>query len=164
MTRVRHVLSSYYLIFAELYSLCLKQADVLVVNSTWTKRHIDRLLRPFGRRDDDDEPGADCVDTASELDEMRSTQVSLQSDESTEIRQRGTANRAEVDPGSNKEPLKKQAGSKHMVQSAARTTFRTTKVVYPPCDTLHLSALPLTAQRTPGMILSLAQFRCACWL
>ncbi|KAL8280917.1 hypothetical protein RQP46_006596 [Phenoliferia psychrophenolica] len=35
----------YYLIFAELYSLCLRQADVLMVNSTWTRRHINRLLQ-----------------------------------------------------------------------------------------------------------------------
>jgi alpha-1,2-mannosyltransferase len=41
-----------------------------------------------------------------------------------------------------------------------RVGSRIAKVVYPPCDTLHLSALPLLEERTPGMILSLAQFRC----
>ncbi|KAH9807594.1 family 4 glycosyltransferase [Melampsora americana] len=35
----------YYLIFAELYSICLKKSDFLMVNSTWTKSHIDKLLK-----------------------------------------------------------------------------------------------------------------------
>ncbi|KAI8449683.1 family 4 glycosyltransferase [Phakopsora pachyrhizi] len=39
----------YYIIFAELYSLCLRQADDLMVNSTWTKNHIVRLLQPSDR-------------------------------------------------------------------------------------------------------------------
>ncbi|EGG07436.1 family 4 glycosyltransferase [Melampsora larici-populina 98AG31] len=35
----------YYLLFAEVYSVCLKRADYLMVNSTWTKTHVDKLLR-----------------------------------------------------------------------------------------------------------------------
>lgn len=36
----------YYLLFSELYSICLRQSDHIMVNSTWTKTHIDKLLRP----------------------------------------------------------------------------------------------------------------------
>lgn len=52
---------SYYLLFAECYSICLRQADVLMVNSSWTKGHVNRLLRPFGWRDDADDP-EDIID------------------------------------------------------------------------------------------------------
>lgn len=34
----------YYLIFARLYAFCLRQANYLMVNSSWTKAHIDGLL------------------------------------------------------------------------------------------------------------------------
>ncbi|KAM0748153.1 UDP-Glycosyltransferase/glycogen phosphorylase [Meredithblackwellia eburnea MCA 4105] len=34
----------YYIIFAKVYSFCLRRADVLMVNSTWTRQHIDTLL------------------------------------------------------------------------------------------------------------------------
>lgn len=53
----------YYNVFAELYLLSLRRADVLMVNSSWTKAHIDRLVRPFGYRDDapDEEEAQDVV-------------------------------------------------------------------------------------------------------
>ncbi|KAG0152206.1 hypothetical protein CROQUDRAFT_719448 [Cronartium quercuum f. sp. fusiforme G11] len=41
-----HAKLLYYILFAELYSNCLKQADNIMVNSTWTKRHIENLLKP----------------------------------------------------------------------------------------------------------------------
>ncbi|CAD6565058.1 MAG: asparagine-linked glycosylation protein [Cyphobasidiales sp. Tagirdzhanova-0007] len=34
----------YYLIFARLYSYCLRRADHLMVNSSWTQSHINQLL------------------------------------------------------------------------------------------------------------------------
>ncbi|KAG8959236.1 asparagine-linked glycosylation protein [Tulasnella sp. 419] len=34
----------YYHIFAQMYSACLSRADTIVVNSSWTKNHIDHLL------------------------------------------------------------------------------------------------------------------------
>ena len=34
----------YYLLFAKIYSYCLRQADSLAVNSSWTKSHVDSLL------------------------------------------------------------------------------------------------------------------------
>ena len=36
----------------ELYSIALRQASVLMVNSTWTHGHVQRLLSPITQRDE----------------------------------------------------------------------------------------------------------------
>jgi len=38
------MLLRYYRLFARIYSAALNQADCIVVNSTWTKNHVDSLL------------------------------------------------------------------------------------------------------------------------
>lgn len=41
----------YYLTFAKLYAFCLRRADHLMVNSTWTQAHINGLLGKAGSID-----------------------------------------------------------------------------------------------------------------
>lgn len=62
------LLARYYLIFAELYSWSLRRADVLMVNSTWTKNHIDYLLRPIFQRDEAHETLDSEAEPAAEQD------------------------------------------------------------------------------------------------
>ncbi|EGG09334.1 family 4 glycosyltransferase [Melampsora larici-populina 98AG31] len=45
-----------FFLLAEVYSVCLKQADYLMVNSTWTKTHVDKLLRPHFPHDSSNPP------------------------------------------------------------------------------------------------------------
>ncbi|KDE06840.1 hypothetical protein MVLG_02876 [Microbotryum lychnidis-dioicae p1A1 Lamole] len=125
----------YYVIFAELYSICLRQSTVLMVNSTWTKNHIDHLLKPFGYRDDV-EPELPPNDSV-----VAST-TSTGTDATTKIRTRTVPSTTTT--MSTSVPFPKR--------------FRTSRIVYPPCDTISLSSLPLEP-REPHMILSLAQFR-----
>jgi len=42
LTQLRHL--RYYRLFMYHYSLCLRTASFLMVNSTWTKNHIDSIL------------------------------------------------------------------------------------------------------------------------
>lgn len=133
---VSHALFShsvrYYRLFAYAYSHCLRQADVLMVNSTWTKRHVDRMLRPFHWHDDEDD-----------IDHQTLSPISLTtpaSDHSDGLRSRA--------------PVK-------LTSSAITTTTTVGRkyatIVYPPCDTLAFSSLPL--ERSGNIILSVAQFR-----
>jgi alpha-1,2-mannosyltransferase len=109
-----------------------------MVNSTWTKRHVDRLLRPF-HWDNDDDDDVD-VDPASKL--------ILNSSEPLD----GTLrNRLST-------PSTPNANSTELHPPRVRYS----KIVYPPCDTIAFSSLPLT--RTGNIILSVAQFRYACHL
>jgi alpha-1,2-mannosyltransferase len=86
-----------------------------MVNSSWTKGHVNRLLKPFGWRDDADEPE----------EEVEPTVVS-NGDEETTLRARG-------------------GGGKEVVEKVVRTKrFKTATIVYPPCDTISLASLPLS--------------------
>ncbi|SCV73700.1 BQ2448_6130 [Microbotryum intermedium] len=128
----------YYVIFAELYSICLRQSTVLMVNSTWTKNHIDHLLKPFGYRDDV-EPDLPSKDASANS--AATSSVEAIASHGATIRKRGES-----------------STSSSATSSLAPTRFRSSRIVYPPCDTVSLSSLPLQP-REPNMILSLAQFR-----
>ncbi|KAM0790159.1 hypothetical protein ACM66B_005478 [Microbotryomycetes sp. NB124-2] len=132
----------YYILFAELYSVCLRRADVLMVNSTWTRVHIDHLLKPFGYRDD--------VEHEEEVSEPQryanghveteavSTGVSTLVQQSSSLRQRESTN-----------PV--------ATATATLSRFRKSRILYPPCDTTKLAQLPLEIRES--LILSVAQFR-----
>ena len=124
---------SYYLIFAEMYSFCLRRAHVLMVNSSWTRDHIDHLLKPFGYRDDEDND----EDTTAPSIEASSHNAD------GGLRRRG--------PAGDEEPM-----SVHS-RSTEPSKFRKARVVYPPCDTASLSQLPIEVRE--NLILSVAQFR-----
>ena len=120
---------SYYIIFAELYSLSLRSADVIMVNSTWTHNHVERLLYPLWRRDDSDavmEPPH--ILTSAPVDTPGS-----------QIRQRRLSRSTPLPPTPS--------------LSERQRAF----IVYPSCDTDSLSALPLEPREL--IILSVAQFR-----
>lgn len=102
-----------------------------MVNSTWTQGHINRLLRPFGWRDDADE------------EEVAIEPFVVTEDVSGGLRYRGAA-------------AEKQVSGEDVVSGEKR--FKVAKIVYPPCDTLSLAALPLEMRE--NLILSVAQFRC----
>lgn len=103
-----------------------------MVNSTWTQSHINRLLRPFGWRDDADE-------------EEVPVEPSVVAEEAPgDLRNRSRAVEAmEVVEAVKVEEEKRK--------------FKVAKIVYPPCDTLSLAALPLELRE--NLILSVAQFR-----
>lgn len=108
------------------------------MNSTWTKGHVDRLLRPFGWRDDapDAEPtievGGNSSATTSGIDPV--TASNLRSREKKEL------------------PMLANEAS-----GSSPRRFKVATIVYPPCDTLSLSSLPLEFRER--VILSVAQFR-----
>lgn len=129
---------SYYIIFAELYSVCLRQADVLMVNSTWTKNHINRLLRPFAYRDD----AADPEEEEEEEIVVEPKAASTAIQDVIKVKNRSKDN-------------KDLENVKGAVEKEKRFKIATT--VYPPCDTISLAALPLELRQQ--IILSVAQFR-----
>lgn len=146
---------SYYIIFAELYSLSLRKADVLMVNSTWTNQHINHLLKPFGWRDDADEE--DEEERAEELC-ASSTAVASAADVD------GQGESAEDGLRRRKESWKKvderklqQEAEEEKARQAMKVKFRKARTVYPPCDTLAFASLPLEMRE--NIILSVAQFR-----
>lgn len=116
-----------------MYSFCLRRAHVLMANSSWTRDHIDHLLKPFGYRDDEDH---DKGSTAAGI------EASSQNADGG-LRRRG--------PADDKEPT-----SVHS-RSTESSSFRKAHVVYPPCDTASLSQLPIEVRE--NLILSVAQFR-----
>ncbi|KAK4048170.1 asparagine-linked glycosylation protein [Microbotryomycetes sp. JL221] len=133
----------YYIIFAELYSFCLRRANVLMVNSTWTKNHIDHLLKPFGYRDDVEEHDEA---QSSKCDSTRVTgNASDRPEQHSSLRQRPTT--ASTTPPA---PLQS-----HSAPSSPR--YKRSTILYPPCDTVALSQLPIEARES--IILSVAQFR-----
>lgn len=101
-----------------------------MVNSSWTKGHIDRLLRPFGYRDD-----------AAEVDEVPIEPTVVIEPVIDGLRQR----KSTKEPGNVVQVVKK--GKK----------FNVSTIVYPPCDTLAFSTLSLESRQ--NTILSVAQFR-----
>ncbi|MBW0534617.1 hypothetical protein O181_074332 [Austropuccinia psidii MF-1] len=125
----------YYLLFAELYSLCLRQADYLMVNSTWTKNHIDRLLKPWLHRDEID------LEMDHQLESCPSPQL-------TQLD--GLRLRVPSAPSN--------LSSKHLAtQSTRESKHKKSSVVYPPCDVQSFLNFPLQP-RSP-IILSISQFR-----
>ncbi|ORY76869.1 hypothetical protein BCR35DRAFT_325608 [Leucosporidium creatinivorum] len=141
----------YYIIFAELYSLSLRQADVLMVNSTWTKRHVNHLLKPFGWRDD--------VDPEEEVDVEKDSSEPGLGDGVEKLQDDGLRRRrAFLDKigsvGSDDVEEKKETVPR---TSAPKARFRRARTVYPPCDTVALAALPLEPRE--NIILTVAQFR-----
>lgn len=126
----------YYYIFSELYSMCLHQADVVMVNSTWTRNHIDHLLQPFRQRrqSEDQPPRRKSLLHVSAPSEMFVSSAGL--------RQRPGARSPDHSAFSVPELSSKD---------------KVARVVYPPCDTDRLAALPLEMRE--NIILSVAQFR-----
>lgn len=101
------------MLFAELYSACLRQADYVMVNSSWTKNHIDRLLKPWLHRDDD----RDDTPAVSQTPAVPSMG----------IRQRPRASATSI------EPVDRKTSHQH-AQSM---------IVYPPCDVKSFVDFPL---------------------
>lgn len=129
-----------------------------MVNSTWTNRHINHLLEPFGWRDDTDED--EEVEAPPGVAEVSAEAPSVavpERDESTEegLRRRQASWKKE-DPVETKRKQEEEAALERA--AATKKTFRRATTVYPPCDTLALAALPLELRE--NVILSVAQFRC----
>ncbi|KAK4046703.1 asparagine-linked glycosylation protein [Microbotryomycetes sp. JL201] len=126
----------YYVIFAELYSVCLRRADVLMVNSSWTRDHINHLLKPFGYRDD--------------------VENDVTQDAQNEVFA-ATSATASTEPGS--ATLRERRSTKPATSAAITTgsRFQKSRILYPPCDTTVLARLPIEVRE--NLILSVAQFR-----
>lgn len=128
-----YVKLAYYHLFALVYARCLNEADVLMVNSTWTANHINALL---GR-------------TNAPAEEQTAGQ--------------SPAGAAKVAGVAGEEGLRQRKGRDAAAgagnEKASGAPSRTTgvKVLYPPCDTGALAALSLDGRE--DVILSVAQFR-----
>ncbi|GAA5931002.1 hypothetical protein JCM1841_005453 [Sporobolomyces salmonicolor] len=130
----------YYRLFALLYSSCLAQADVIMVNSTWTKRHIDRLLLGESAASEEENDQA-----SSHLDGVASSSAAMSA---SRLRQR------RLSPPSSSPSLSRPS-SRPRPRPCTRT-----HLLYPPCSTASFSSFPLSeTSRSPRTILSLAQFR-----
>ncbi|CEQ40098.1 SPOSA6832_01681 [Sporobolomyces salmonicolor] len=130
----------YYRLFALLYSSCLAQADVIMVNSTWTKRHIDRLLLGESAASEEEKDQA-----SSHLDGVASSSAATSA---SRLRQR------RLSPPSSSPSLSRPS-SRPRPRPCTRT-----HLLYPPCSTASFSSFPLSeTSRSPRTILSLAQFR-----
>lgn len=140
----------YYTLFARAYAWCLEKADTVMVNSTWTKRHVVQLLGDEGEEEDEEEDraagdtlAADGVGAPPQDNEMR--------------RRRTAPEAAAASPP-------QTASSPPQPRPRPRPRPRV-QTVYPPCDTAALTAFPCTtSSRVPSptapiLILSLAQFR-----
>ncbi|GEM10256.1 mannosyltransferase [Rhodotorula toruloides] len=132
---------AYYVVFARCYSWSLRKARVVWVNSSWTRGHVEGLI---GAQRAEEEQGAKG-EVGSKAGQMSRT---------SELRQRRK--------GTKEEP---SSASPAPTRSPERAnTSPRVRLLYPPCDTLHLSSLPLsTSSRigtsNPILIFSLAQFR-----
>ncbi|PLW09538.1 hypothetical protein PCANC_20839 [Puccinia coronata f. sp. avenae] len=130
----------YYVVFAEMYSLCLRQAHLLMANSTWTKNHVDRLLVPWLYRGGEHEQ-------EEEEDTSTSTHAPSPADEDG-LRQRvppTLADNAHVENDG--------------VQALRRKKRKFVKatVVYPPCDVESFAEFPVSPRAST--VLSISQFR-----
>ncbi|GAA93510.1 glycosyltransferase family 4 protein [Mixia osmundae IAM 14324] len=157
LAHVKHV---YYLFVMEAYSLALRQADELMVNSSWTRSHVERLLRPFMQRDDDDDDEhvrlaerrlnddferAEAKMAPPSGDEQSRDPLKLDAPSLRHRKSHTTLyTAAEASTASPNEPVE------HSPKSKAT-------LVYPPCDTKALANLPLTDREV--ILLSVAQFR-----
>ncbi|WAQ81452.1 hypothetical protein PtA15_1A793 [Puccinia triticina] len=135
----------YYIIFAELYSLCLRQAHHLMVNSSWTKNHIDRLLKPWIYRHEED--AEETEETAKDWTRSSNPPQSCESQKLDGLRLRIPASDPSAENGQNKTiniPTKKRK-------------FDQATVVYPPCDVQSFVDFPISPRTST--ILSISQFR-----
>ncbi|GAA6019262.1 hypothetical protein JCM10207_005057 [Rhodosporidiobolus poonsookiae] len=151
----------YYTLFAHAYALSLRRAHVVMVNSTWTARHVEALLSPS--------PSSSSSSSTSSLPDSDSGPDAPSAAESTAPR-----------PGPNKLRKRRPLPSQRIPSSTpaslpspsppSSSAPRTTKVriVYPPCSTAALASLPLSttarlasssSSAGRAVILSLAQFR-----
>ncbi|KAI8447131.1 family 4 glycosyltransferase [Phakopsora pachyrhizi] len=124
----------YYMIFAELYSLCLRQADDLMVNSTWTKNHIVRLLQPCYKRHKPQES------------DNRATSASTIIPQPIE----------KIDLNLRNRHHQKSSLNSNTADRIVENSIEV-KVVYPPCDVMSLIRFPLLPRSS--IILSISQFR-----
>ena len=126
---------AYYHVFAWAYAWCLKEADVMMVNSTWTANHVSHLV------------GRPVVSSAGSAAPIPAAGADADVDGNVVggdgLRQRKGA----VAGGTG------GAASSPSVPVAAKAVT----ILYPPCDTGALAALPLEGR--DSVILSLAQFR-----
>ncbi|GAA5825292.1 hypothetical protein JCM11251_006924 [Rhodosporidiobolus azoricus] len=138
----------YYSLFASAYSWSLARADLIMVNSTWTKRHIDSLLGSHP-------PSSSASDALTSFAEEASS-LTLAAKAQGELRRRSSAT------------VSTSTATSHLPSSATSPSPSRpqARIVYPPCDTSSLSSLPLfTVSRTSTSspprttIFSLAQFR-----
>ena len=132
----------YYTAFARAYRASLAQADTLMVNSTWTRRHVVRLLAG------EEEEGQDEVGESEGPSGAGAAPAPPDG-----LRRRAAAAAPSVDESQT---------STSRPRRAPRPRVRT---VYPPCDTAALTSFPATTSSrissptSPITILSLAQFR-----
>ncbi|EFP77086.1 asparagine-linked glycosylation protein [Puccinia graminis f. sp. tritici] len=128
----------YYIIFAELYSFCLRQAHHLMVNSSWTKNHIDRLLQPWLYRDEvESEETPQDWTTSSDPSQSKSLKPGG-------LRLRIPSTKDERNDTTN------------IPKRKSRKFVRST-VVYPPCDVESFLDFPISPRKLT--ILSISQFR-----
>ncbi|GAA6037394.1 hypothetical protein JCM8097_008548 [Rhodosporidiobolus ruineniae] len=146
----------YYTLFASIYSWSLRQADVIMVNSTWTGRHIHSLLsspevgpEPFSSSTFSAELGDEPTPTAS-----APPPATLPGPNKLRKRRPGTPSRS-----SSSASLPSSLSSPRPIGSLKA------RLVYPPCDTASLLSLPLAtssrlaASNGKTVVFSLAQFR-----
>ncbi|BGP18198.1 asparagine-linked glycosylation protein [Rhodosporidiobolus nylandii] len=135
----------YYTLFARLYSYSLSHADVIMLNSTWTKRHIDALLGiPSSSATPSAEPLSSPASSSSSA-----TYALPPSKSEPSLRSRASPSSTPPAPA---------------VGQAAPLARAKTRILYPPCPTSSLSSLPLstslrTQRGTRINLFSLAQFR-----
>lgn len=125
-----------------------------MVNSTWTNRHVNHLLKPFGWRDD--------ADPEDDFEEKETTVDTTVTGENAEQLHDGgmRRRRAFLDKiGQQGAEDDQREPSKAAGMPAPKTRFRRARTVYPPCDTVALAALPLEPRE--NIILTVAQFRYA---
>ncbi|BGP33837.1 asparagine-linked glycosylation protein [Rhodotorula toruloides] len=129
---------AYYVVFARVYSWSLKKAGVVWVNSSWTRGHVEGLV---GVREEEEGEGEVLLDSRKES-------------STTKLRQWRKLTKAESSTAS-------AAPSRAPKTPSSSPRIR---LLYPPCDTLHLSSLTLStssriASSNPIIVFSLAQFR-----
>ncbi|BGP01817.1 Mannosyltransferase [Rhodotorula toruloides ATCC 204091] len=130
---------AYYVVFARVYSWSLRKAGVVWVNSSWTRGHVEGLVGV--QREEEELEGEVLLDGGEEP-------------STTKLRQRRKLTKEET-------PTPSSAPSRTPNRPTSAPRIR---LLYPPCDTLHLSSLPhSTSSRIgssdPIIIFSLAQFR-----
>lgn len=169
----------YYVLFLEMYSLCLRQADDIMVNSSWTKSHIDQLLRSWLHREDEPEhpsasqsagsnDAADPESTSAVKDDETTDDEALQAAAIAMRRRRRrsssssvTSRRSTSSRGSRRRRSSASAAAKVSLPPKPHfgppPVFATSTIVYPPCSTSSFTSLPLMPRTR--IILSISQFR-----
>ncbi|KAI5480410.1 UDP-Glycosyltransferase/glycogen phosphorylase [Pseudohyphozyma bogoriensis] len=121
----------YYQAFAKLYTMCLRQTDVLMVNSSWTYNHINLLLHPNAPPYPFNGPAATATPEAEPA-----------TAEGLRNRKKGAPAAEAAQPAQQETRMKKASEP---------------RIVFPPCDTVALAKLPVEMRER--IVLSLAQFR-----